>query len=55
MAGRLNSRNGYRERQWGTRAGSVDLKIPTLRKSNYLPGFVEPRRTAEKALAAVIQ
>ena len=52
---RLNSRNGYRERLWETRAGSVDLKIPKLRKASYFPGFLEPRRTAEKALAAVIQ
>jgi Transposase, Mutator family len=52
---RLNSRNGYRERLWETRAGSVDLKIPKLRKGSYFPGFLEPRRTAEKTLAAVIQ
>jgi transposase-like protein len=52
---RLNSRNGYRERLWETRAGSVDLKIPKLRKGSYFPGFLEPRRTAEKALAGVIQ
>jgi putative transposase len=52
---RLNSRNGYRERLWETRAGSVDLKIPKLRKGSYFPGFLEPRRTAEKALTAVIQ
>lgn len=52
---RLNSRNGYRERLWERRAGSVDLKIPKLRKGSYFPGFLEPRRTAEKALAAVIQ
>jgi putative transposase len=52
---RLNSRNGYRERLWETRAGSVDLKIPKLRKGSYFPGFLEPRRTAEKALAAVVQ
>jgi hypothetical protein len=50
---RLNSRNGYRDRQWDTRAGTVDLKIPKLRKGSYFPGFLEPRRTAEKALAAV--
>jgi transposase-like protein len=36
---RLNSRNGYRERLWETRAGSVDLKIPKLRKGSYFPGF----------------
>src|SRR5512145_849429 len=52
---RANSRNGYRERLWETRAGSVDLKIPKLRKGSYFPGFLEPRRTAERALAAVIQ
>lgn len=52
---RANSRNGYRERLWETRAGSIDLKIPKLRKGSYFPGFLEPRRTAEKALAAVIQ
>ncbi len=52
---RLNSRNGYRERTWDTRAGSVELKIPKLRCGSYLPEFLEPRRTAEKALTAVIQ
>src|SRR6202044_3796447 len=52
---RANSRNGYRERLWEKRSGSVDLKIPKLRKGSYFPGFLEPRRTAEKALTAVIQ
>lgn len=52
---RLNSRNGYRERTWDTRAGSVELRIPKLRRGSYFPEFLEPRRTAEKALAAVIQ
>jgi putative transposase len=47
---RLNSRNGYRERTWDTRAGSVPLKIPKLRQGSYFPAFLEPRRTAEKAL-----
>ena len=54
-AARLNSRNGYRDRLWETRAGSVELKIPRLRRGSYFPEFLEPRRTAEKALAAVIQ
>jgi putative transposase len=52
---RLNSPDGYRERLWETRAGSIDLKIPKLRRGSYFPGLLEPRRTAEKALAAVIQ
>src|SRR4029079_4133765 len=52
---RLNQRNGYRERVWDTRAGRIDLAIPKLRKGSYLPSFLEPRRTAEKALTAVIQ
>jgi putative transposase len=46
---RTNSRNGYRDRLWQTRAGDVDLKIPKLRQGSYFPGFLEPRRTAEKA------
>src|SRR5881392_2703302 len=52
---RINSRNGYPERTWDTRAGSVELKIPKLRQGSYFPEFLEPRRTAEKALTAVIQ
>lgn len=52
---RVNCRNGYRPRLWDTRAGSVDLEIPKLRKGSYFPGFLQPRRTAEQALVAVIQ
>ena len=54
-ADRLNSRNGYRTRDWETRAGTVPVAIPKLRKGSYFPSFLDSRRTSEKALVAVIQ
>src|SRR5579863_1148841 len=52
---RLNYRNGYRERSLDTRLGSLSLRIPKLRQGSYFPPFLEPRKTAEKALVMVIQ
>jgi putative transposase len=53
--GRENWRNGYRERDWHTRSGTIALRIPKLRRGSYFPAFLEPRRSSEKALAAVVQ
>ncbi len=53
--GRQTYRNGYRERELKTRLGALNLRVPKLRQGSYFPGFLEPRRTSEKALAAVIQ
>jgi putative transposase len=52
---RLNSRNGYRRREWDTRAGTIELAIPKLRQGSYFPDWLlEPRRRAERAMTAVV-
>ena len=50
----MNSRNGYRRRDWDTRAGTSELAIPRLRHGSYFPSFLEHRRRAERALASVV-
>ena len=50
----MNSRNGYRRREWDTRAGTIELAIPKLRSGSYFPAFLEHRRRAERALASVV-
>src|ERR687892_2589 len=52
---RMTHRNGYRPREWQTRAGTVELQIPKLRRGSYFPSFLEPRRRSEQALLAVVQ
>jgi transposase-like protein len=51
---RSAQRNGYRERPWDTRVGTLELQIPKLRQGSYFPSWLEPRRRAEQALVAVI-
>jgi transposase-like protein len=52
---RTARRNGYRQRTWDTRVGSIELAIPKLRQGSYFPSFLEPRRHSEQALVAVVQ
>ena len=54
-ADRTTHRNGYRDRPLDTRLGTLNLRVPKLRQGSYFPSFLEPRRTSEKALVAVIQ
>jgi len=51
---RASYRNGYRQRGWDTRVGSLELAIPRLRSGSYFPSFLEPRRRSEQALVAVV-
>jgi transposase-like protein len=52
---RTGYRNGYRERSWDTRVGTIDLRVPRVRDGSYYPSLLEPRRRAERALVAVVQ
>jgi putative transposase len=52
---RIGQRNGYRQRSWDTRVGTVELSVPRVRDSSYFPSLLEPRRRAERALSAVVQ
>jgi hypothetical protein len=52
---RLTHRNGYRDRRWDTRVGTIDLDVPRVRDGSYLPSLLEPRRRAERALLSVVQ
>jgi putative transposase len=54
-AERVGQRNGYRERQWDTRVGTIELRVPRVRDGSFFPSLLEPRRRAEQALTAVIQ
>ena len=54
-AERVSYRNGYRDRSLDTRVGSLQLRIPKLRQGSSFPPFLEPRKTSERALVAVIQ
>ena len=52
---RVNSRNGYRPRDFDSRVGTIDLAVPKLRSGSYFPDWLlENRRRAERALTAVI-
>jgi putative transposase len=54
-AGRVGQRNGYRERFWNTRVGTVELKVPRVHAGGYFPSLLEPRRKVERALSPVVQ
>ncbi|MDD4986992.1 MAG: IS256 family transposase [Dehalococcoidales bacterium] len=54
-AERTTYRNGYRQREWDTRCGTIPLSIPRIRNGSYFPSLLEPRRRAEQALLSVVQ
>ena len=53
-AERSGQRNGYREREWDTRVGTIGLRVPRVRDGSYFPALLEPRKRAEQALVAVV-
>jgi putative transposase len=55
VAERSGERNGYRDRTWDTRVGSIELRVPRVRDGGYYPALLEPRRRGERALVAVVQ
>src|SRR5919198_1679739 len=52
---RTGERNGYRDRQWDTRVGSLELRVPRVRDGSFFPGLLEPRKRAERALVATVR
>ena len=52
---RTGQRNGYRERTWDTRVGTLELRVPRVRDGSFFPSLLEPRKRAERALVAVVQ
>src|SRR5437016_10641796 len=52
---RQGERNGYRDRQWDTRVGTLELRVPRVRDGSFFPGLLEPRKRAERALVATVR
>jgi transposase-like protein len=52
---RRGERNGYRDRRWDTRVGTLDLQVPRVRDGSFFPSLLEPRKRAERALVATVR
>jgi putative transposase len=52
---RQGERNGYRDRDWDTRVGTLELRVPRVRDGSFFPGLLEPRKRAERALVATVR
>src|SRR5690348_13268336 len=52
---RQGERNGYRDRNWDTRVGTLELRVPRVRDGSFFPGLLEPSKRAERALVAVVR